>query len=154
MYLAPACTLWSALGVWCFEWPTMQRASALSLVAAKPGVYLAAAAMGFGVNWLAFLLIQLASSLTLKVCLQSEHDCMHRVPQVLGTVKNTLTVWLGILMFGETVTPLQGVGYTISLIGFLRYNMVQMQLIKAQTAGDDPVTILQKPGAADETKQV
>ncbi len=68
MYLAPACVVWSTVGVLLFEWPTIQRTNALALVAAKPGVYLAAAAMGFGVNWLAYVVIQLASSLTLKVC--------------------------------------------------------------------------------------
>lgn len=70
MYLAPACMLWSTLGVWLFEWPAMHRTNALALVAAKPSVYMAAAAMGFGVNWLAYVLIQLASSLTLKVLRQ------------------------------------------------------------------------------------
>lgn len=76
--------------------------------------------------------------------------------QVLGTVKNTLTVWLGILMFGETVTPLQGMGYTISLIGFFRYNVVQMQL--AQARADAVTTTVGAGGGANkdghESKQV
>lgn len=66
--------------------------------------------------------------------------------QVLGTVKNTLTVWLGILMFGETVTLLQGVGYTISLIGFFRYNVVQMQLSQARAAVAADVGVVEKLG--------
>ena len=67
MYLAPACSFWLLLGVAFYEWPKMAEANALSLIAAKPLIYLAAAAMGFGVNSLAYIVIQLASSLTLKV---------------------------------------------------------------------------------------
>lgn len=67
MHLAPACSFWLLLGVAFYEWPKMAQANALSLIAAKPMLYLAAAAMGFGVNSLAYIVIQLASSLTLKV---------------------------------------------------------------------------------------
>lgn len=67
MHLAPACSFWLLLGVAFYEWPKMAQANALGLIAAKPLLYLAAAAMGFGVNSLAYIVIQLASSLTLKV---------------------------------------------------------------------------------------
>ena len=66
MYMAPACMLWLLLGVALVEWPRIAAENALGLMAAKPGLYLAAAAMGFGVNSLAYIVIQLASSLTLK----------------------------------------------------------------------------------------
>ena len=71
MYLAPACSFWLLLGVAVYEWPRMAEANALGLIAAKPLLYLSAAAMGFGVNSLAYIVIQLASSLTLKVSLIS-----------------------------------------------------------------------------------
>ena len=92
MYLAPACSFWLLLGVAFYEWPIMAEANALGLIYDKPLLYLAAAAMGFGVNSLAYIVIQLASSLTLKV---------------LGTVKNALVVWMGIIFLAELVTPLQ-----------------------------------------------
>ena len=59
----------------------MAQANALGLIYAKPLLYLAAAAMGFGVNSLAYIVIQLASSLTLKVPVSTPlYLCMH-VPQ-------------------------------------------------------------------------
>lgn len=67
MYLAPACSLWLLLGIALVEWPRMAAEGALGLIAAKPLLYMSAAAMGFGVNSLAYIVIQLASSLTLKV---------------------------------------------------------------------------------------
>ena len=67
MHLAPACTLWLLLGVAVLEYPLMVSEGAFGLMAAKPLLYLTAAAMGFGVNSLAYVVIQLASSLTLKV---------------------------------------------------------------------------------------
>ena len=70
MYLAPACVAWGVLGVWLQEWPAMAASNALALIAAKPWLYLAAAAMGFGVNLLAYVVIQMSSCLTLKVGLQ------------------------------------------------------------------------------------
>ena len=47
--------------------------------------------------------------------------------QVLGTAKNAVVVWIGVALLGETVTPLQGVGYAISLGGFVLYNYLKMQ---------------------------
>jgi hypothetical protein len=66
MYLAPACTVWLAVGVAVVEWPRMAQEGALELMAARPHLYIAAAAMGFGVNSLAYVVIQTSSSLTLK----------------------------------------------------------------------------------------
>ncbi|KAK9787492.1 hypothetical protein WJX73_004769 [Symbiochloris irregularis] len=111
MYLAPACTFWLLLGMLLVEWPSMQAAGALSLLAARPFLYLSAAGLGFLVNTLAYFVIQLASSLTLKV---------------LGTVKNAGVMWIGVLALGETVTLIQGVGYAVSLVGFFWYNYVKI----------------------------
>ena len=46
---------------------------------------------------------------------------------MLGTAKNAIVVWIGIVFLGETVTLLQGVGYAISLGGFAAYNYLKMQ---------------------------
>ena len=67
MYLAPACFFWLMAGMAVLEWPAMQDNNALQLIFNKPLTYFAAAAMGFCVNLLAYMVIQTASSLTLKV---------------------------------------------------------------------------------------
>ena len=67
MYLAPACFFWLMVGVAAIEWPAMRDNNALQLIISKPFWYFAAAAMGFCVNLLAYMVIQTASSLTLKV---------------------------------------------------------------------------------------
>ena len=67
MYLAPACFVWLMAGVAVVEWPAMRDNHALQLMLDKPFWYFAAAAMGFCVNLLAYMVIQTASSLTLKV---------------------------------------------------------------------------------------
>ena len=54
---------------------------------------------------------------------------------MLGTAKNAIVVWIGIVFLGETVTVLQGAGYAISLGGFAAYNYLKMQ---PDAAGADP----------------
>ena len=72
MYLAPACFFWLVLGVAAVEWPAMRENNALQLIVNRPITYFAAAAMGFCVNLLAYMVIQTASSLTLKVRLKPQ----------------------------------------------------------------------------------
>jgi hypothetical protein len=59
----------------------------------------------------AYVVIQTASSLTLKV---------------LGTVKNALVVYLGVAVLAEQVTPLQASGYGLSLAAFFWYQHIKM----------------------------
>ncbi|GAB4814468.1 hypothetical protein N2152v2_001514 [Parachlorella kessleri] len=118
LYLAPACTFWLLLGSACLEFPRMAQSGAFLLMLQRPVKFTVAAAMGFMVNSLAYIVIQTASSLTLKV---------------LGTVKNALVVCLGIAFLQETVTGLQGVGYAISVGAFFWYNQIKMQQMRGST---------------------
>lgn len=111
MHLAPACTMWLFLGVLILEWPTMAKEGALGLMQAKPLLYMSAAAMGFCVNALAYVVIQTTSSLTLKV---------------LGTVKNAMVVWIGVVFLRDVITGLQGLGYAVSLGAFAWYNYLKL----------------------------
>lgn len=84
-------------------------ASGLALMAHKPLHYLAAIFMGFLVNLSTAFAIKVTGSLTFKV---------------VGCVKNTLLVWVGILM-GDVVTREQLLGYTVSVVGFALYTYVK-----------------------------
>jgi hypothetical protein len=112
MYLAPACFTWLALGSAFTELPSMLDAGAWAAVAAKPAHFAAAAAMGFAVNAAAYCVIQTASSLTLKV---------------LGVVKNTIVVCLGVVFLKESVTFVQAVGYSASISAFVWYQKLMAQ---------------------------
>jgi hypothetical protein len=46
---------------------------------------------------------------------------------VLGIVKNAVVVWLGMALYTETVTPLQGAGYGLSMLAFVWYQQIKMQ---------------------------
>jgi hypothetical protein len=66
MYLAPASLVWMALFAALFEFPAIARDGSMAIVWANPGLFAAAASMGFAVMALAFFTIQLCGSLTLK----------------------------------------------------------------------------------------
>jgi hypothetical protein len=81
----------------------------LALMAHKPLHYAAAVFMGFLVNLSTAYAIKVTGSLTFKV---------------VGCVKNTLLMWVSILM-GDVVTRDQLLGYTISVVGFALYTQVK-----------------------------
>ncbi len=96
------------------EWPTIRSTGGFDIITANMPLFMLAACMGFGVNVLAYATIKLASSLTLKV---------------LGTVKNALLILAAVALFGDVVTPLQGLGYIVSVGAFVSYTHVKMKQI-------------------------
>jgi anaerobic selenocysteine-containing dehydrogenase len=58
MYLAPACTFWLIIGSLILEFRPMLESGAFLLMAERPAKFLAAAMMGFAVNSLAYIVIQ------------------------------------------------------------------------------------------------
>lgn len=114
MYLAPACTFWLLLGSFVLERQAMMAEGAWLLVREAPVQFFMAAIMGFAVNSLAYIVIQTASSLTLKV---------------LGTVKNAIVVVIGVVLLNEKVTFIQGIGYALSLAAFFWYQKIKTKHI-------------------------
>eukprot|EP00798_Chlamydomonas_sp_ICE-L_P021077 gene21077-27958_t len=109
-YIGSACTMWLMLQAYLWELAPIMKTRAYEVALHNPLPFIVAACAGFGVNALAILVIKLASSLTLKV---------------LGSVKDTLLVAVGVLFLHEVVTMLQFAGYSISLCGFISYNMIK-----------------------------
>ena len=58
MYMAPACTLWLALGAALLELQPMRESGALALVASRPAAFAAASLMAWAVNILGYIVIQ------------------------------------------------------------------------------------------------
>eukprot|EP00884_Botryococcus_braunii_P022451 jgi/Botrbrau1/8890/Bobra.0148s0010.1 len=85
--------------------------SGFSIMLAEPLIFAVSAVMGFFVNLSTAWAIQTTSSLTFKV---------------FGTVKNTVVVWVGVLM-GDRLSGVQVVGYAISVLGFGLYTYAKMQ---------------------------
>lgn len=81
-----------------------------------------------GINFITFLVIQMTSSVTLKV---------------LGTARNAGLVVFSFVFLREVVTWLQGVGYTISLVAFGFYNYFKMSQVApaAQKTDAEPVCV-------------
>ncbi|KAG1679007.1 hypothetical protein FOA52_013071 [Chlamydomonas sp. UWO 241] len=111
MYLAPACCVWTFIGASIAELPRITVEGDWAIVAGHPGLFLLSAMLGFASNGLAHYTIKLESALTLKV---------------LGTVKNTLLVVVGVFFLGDVVTDIQSIGYAIALSGFAWYQQIKM----------------------------
>mmetsp|Transcript_28628 Transcript_28628/g.54783 ORF Transcript_28628/g.54783 Transcript_28628/m.54783 type:complete len:379 (+) Transcript_28628:233-1369(+) len=111
-YLCPATFLVMILGSAIMELPSFLRNQGHLIVLAKPELFMLAATMGFGVNFLSVGVIRHASSLWLKV---------------LGQVKNAALVYGSTIIFGNIVTAPQYIGYGMSLMGFGVYSYVKAQ---------------------------
>lgn len=109
--LAPASAFWLFLASAIFELPVMIEKNAFAIIMDNLGLFLMASFMGIGVNFISYYVIQATSSLTMKI---------------LGTLRNIIMVVVGVLLYGEVITLHQAGGYTISLIGFVGYNLAKM----------------------------
>lgn len=109
-YIAPPATAGLLLGCVMQELPRMVQTNAWATVQRNPAMFFLAATLGLLVNVLGVLIIKLSSATTLKV---------------LGAVRGPIVVVLGMLMFGEKVTVVQAIGYSIALPGFVAYNVAR-----------------------------
>ena len=104
--LAPPGVLFLALAAMALEWRSMAETGRYAAVAEHPFKFLAAATLGLVINFLTFLVIQVTSSLTLKI---------------LGMVRNVALVGVGVLAYQEVVPFKEAVGFSVSLVGLCGY---------------------------------
>ncbi|RYH05597.1 hypothetical protein EON65_44260 [archaeon] len=109
--LCPASAFWLFLACLYFEVPTMLEKGAFSIILNYPFHFLAASIMGLGVQFVSYYVIQITSSLTMKI---------------LSAFRNVALVFVGILFYNETVTFNEAGGYALSMVGFAGYNMAKM----------------------------
>jgi drug/metabolite transporter (DMT)-like permease len=76
-------------------------------------LFLMAASCGFATNVLAYALIKLTGSLTLKV---------------LCVVRNVMVIAVGVFVYADPLGPVQAGGYTISLAAFAYYTYTKTQM--------------------------
>jgi drug/metabolite transporter (DMT)-like permease len=122
--LAPASAASLFVASIIFELPKILTHTSDPLVFILPRipVFLLCSVLGLGVNLLSFIVIQMTSSLTMKV---------------LSTARNISIVFIGIALYGENVTTNQGIGYSIALIGFGGYNAAVMGACDKKTDRND-----------------
>lgn len=108
--LSPASAFWLFLASAIYELPTMYKDDAITIIYNNIPAFFIASFMGIGVNYLSYLVIQYTSSLTMKI---------------LGTVRNIIIIFVGVLFYGEIVNRNEFIGYFIALLGFIGYNFAQ-----------------------------
>jgi hypothetical protein len=124
-YLAPAGLLWMIIAIIFFELDDLIKDDAWSIIVNNAGMFVLAGVLGFLVNILSFFVIQVTSSVTLKV---------------LATARNAGLVLFCALFLSEAVTGMQFFGYSLSLGCFVWYNAIKMQPSSAAPASPQKPT--------------
>ena len=110
--MSPVSSVWIFGGAALIELPDILRTRAWTIPAAHPLHFCLAASLGFCVNMAAFLVIKNAGSVMLKV---------------LGTARNAGLVVFGAMVLGEAITPVELLGYALSLTAFGAYNYFRLK---------------------------
>lgn len=112
MYMiSPFCAL-STLVAGFFLEPDAFGQRGTTIVRASPGVFLVAASLGFVQHVCTLWVVQATNALTLKL---------------LGPLRSIIVVGISVLCLGETLTRVKALGYAVSMVGLLWYNVQQMR---------------------------
>ena len=109
-YTAPVCLLWMIPAAFVTEVPAALRHNSFALMRLHPMMFLASGFSGFFVNITSFLLVKRTSSMTLKT---------------MTMARNGGLVIVSAILMGETITLLEGVGYSGLLMCFALYTGVK-----------------------------
>jgi drug/metabolite transporter (DMT)-like permease len=131
--LAPPGAFLLLLAAMPLELPDMMSKGDHVVLLQHPMWFFSAVILGGGVNFVGFMVVQATSSLTCKI---------------LNIVRCTSLVFVGVLWYGETISPIAGIGYTVALVGLLGYNFAQVapeQASKVEKAFEDGCCPFAKP---------
>jgi len=111
-FMAPASAIWMLVLAAFVELPRLQTHRVLAALPQTWHLFVAASVLGFLVNVTSFLVIQRTNVVMLKL---------------LAISRNSMVVFCGIMLFQESVSAVQAVGYSISLFFFVLYNYLQLK---------------------------
>lgn len=114
--LSPASAFWLLLASVLFEARSMIQNSAFVIMCNNPLSFVAAASLGLVINFLTYYVIQVTSSLTMKV---------------LGGIRNIFTIAVGVARYGEVVDVREALGYSVAFGGFLLYSAAKIGYLDA-----------------------
>jgi len=111
-FLSLPSTIFLTIPALFFEWPEMLESGRHLIFFEHPFLMLSAALLGICVNLLTFCVIRATSSVILKI---------------LNVVRCIGIVAFGSVVYGESHSSQQLIGYGISLLGFLGFNFFQVR---------------------------
>ncbi|KAF2763252.1 TPT-domain-containing protein [Pseudovirgaria hyperparasitica] len=128
-YYAPICAIINTALFIVFELP---RVNLQEIVAVGAGVLLYNAAAAFLLNVSSVMVIGKSSSLVLSLS---------------GILKTIIIVVGSVLFYGDTVSAIQVLGYSVALIGLIMYNVGFMQVLETsrnirQAASSNPLVLI------------
>jgi drug/metabolite transporter (DMT)-like permease len=111
-YLAPIGAAFLLLGAALSEARKARRLDAIGTIAAHPWLFAGSSLLGVVASMLTFLVIKLTNSVTLKV---------------INTARNAAFVLVTVTLLGEEASPIQTVGYSVSLAAFSMYTYFKVK---------------------------
>eukprot|EP00927_Polykrikos_kofoidii_P064970 TRINITY_DN60773_c0_g1_i1.p1 TRINITY_DN60773_c0_g1~~TRINITY_DN60773_c0_g1_i1.p1 ORF type:complete len:376 (+),score=37.82 TRINITY_DN60773_c0_g1_i1:136-1263(+) len=147
--LAPvsaACLIFCSL---CLESRRMFETQSWRIVAEHPKSFLFVSFLGFVVNFVGLAVVRVTSSLTAKV---------------LNLARCVGLVFIGVFVYGESISVQQRIGYSIAVVGFIGYNTAMKhpdnsdRIVGSRTSHENPCstsvssteTDITKVGASDQ----
>lgn len=106
LYVAPASAFFLCVGAVVLESRSLVEQGGIALLRSHPLRFLFVSSLGFLTNMCSIIVIRITSPLTLKV---------------VAHLKSMITILMGILLYRDVVTPMQWIGYALSVGGFVLY---------------------------------
>ena len=110
--MSPACTIWLLIPIVMYELPQIieKWAETSAQISENSGIFFLASVLGLFLNMVSYHLIQLTSSVTMKV---------------LVVARTAMFVLFCFVFLGESITAVEFIGYVFSLACFTYYSFLK-----------------------------